>query len=70
MNQFYYLEKEEWDGKILRKSNCCNDEFWSNASLRHWAPESPIWFPEEEKWDEKNNPNLIVVMMNCEVMHH
>ena len=41
MNQFDYLE-EEWDGKILCKFNCCNDELWSNAELNDEAPESPI----------------------------
>ena len=66
MNQYYYLE-EEWHEKIHPKQkkwdekkhpkkhpkfNCCNDEFWSNASLRDLAPESPILLSEEE-WDER-----------------
>ena len=41
MNQYDYLE-EEWNGKIPPKSNCCNDELWSNASLRDLTPEKPI----------------------------
>ena len=41
MNQYYYLE-EEWDKKIPPKSNCCNDELWSNASLSDVAPDEPI----------------------------
>ena len=41
MNQFHYLE-EEWDERILNKSNCCNDEFWSNAQLSDEAPDEPI----------------------------
>ena len=32
----------------------------SNASLSDVAPESPIWFPEEEEWDEK-----IQLKSNC-----
>ena len=48
MHQFDYLE-EEWDEKIQLKFNCCNDEFWSNASLRDLAPDAPIWL-SEEKW--------------------
>ena len=50
MNQFYYLE-EEWDTKKHPKSNCCNDELWSNASLSDEAPESPILFPRRRmRW--------------------
>ena len=55
--------------KIHPKSNCCNDELWSNAQLSDEAPDEPMLLPEEE-WDEKYLPNLIVVMMNCEVMHN
>ena len=69
MNQFYYLE-EEWNEKIPPKSNCCNDEFWSNASLSDEAPDKPIWFPRRRMRYKKYLPNLIVVMMNFEVMHH
>ena len=41
MNQFDYLE-EEWDGKKHSKSNCCNDEFWSNAQLSDETPDESI----------------------------
>ncbi len=67
MHQYYYLE-EEWDEKIPLKFNCCNDELWSNAQLSDEAPDASISFSKE--CDEKYLPNLIVVMMNCEVMHH
>ena len=56
-HQFDYLE-EEWNEKIHLKFNCCNVEFWSNASLRDEAPDEPIWFTEEEEWDEKIPPKF------------
>ena len=58
-HQFYSLEEEEWDGKILSKSNCCNDEFWSNAQLvmRHQMNQ---FYSLEEEWDEK-----ILLKFNC-----
>ena len=69
MHQFDSLE-EERDEKIHSKFNCCNDEFWSNASLSDEAPESPILLSRRRmKW-KKYHSNLIVVMMNFEVMHH
>ena len=50
MNQFDSLE-EEWDEKIPLKFNCCNDELWSNASLRDLTPESPILLPRRRmRW--------------------
>ena len=50
MNQYYYLE-EEWDEKILYKTNCCNDELWSNASLSAEAADAPIWLPRRRmRW--------------------
>ena len=50
MNQYYYLE-EEWDEKILAKSNCCNDEFWSKTDLSEEAPDAPISLARKRmKW--------------------
>ena len=70
MHQYYYLEEEEWDEKILLKSNCCNDEFWSNAQLSDEAPDAPILFPRRRMRWKKYLSNLIVVMMNFEVRHN
>ena len=70
MHQYYYLEEEEWDEKMPSKSNCCNDEFWSNASLRDLAPDAPISLSWRRMRWKKYIPNLIVVMMNFEVMQY
>ena len=57
MHQFYYLE-EEWDKKIHSKSNCCNDELWSNASLRDVAPDAPIWLTRRRRMRWKNTMQI------------
>ena len=70
MHQFDYLE-EEWDKKIHSKSNCCNDELWSNAQLSDEAPDESITLSEKEEWDEKYIAILIVVMNYwIRIQHH
>ena len=57
MNQFDSLE-EEWDEKIQLKFNCCNDEFWSNASLSDEAPDAPILLPRRRRMRWKNTTQI------------